>query len=141
MRGEIAAPFRTQACCALLVALSACMRPAAGQVMRLSSGDSVRVLGTGPAIVPNEKPGLLVDYNPFLSLDDTVALKREALALWSALRPRIDSLNPPFVVLRATTRKPQLIGYQSVRNYGFVLEKRPDGKWYFLHEPTPVDGQ
>ncbi len=126
-------------CCAMIAAFSGCGAPAAGQMMHLATGDSVRVLTTGPAIVPNQKPGLLVEYNPFLSLDDTSALRREALALWSVLRSRVDSLNPPFVVLRATTRQPQLIGYQSVRNYGFVLERRADGRWYFLHETTPVD--
>jgi len=88
--------------------------------------------------VPNERPGLQIEYNPYLSLDDTVALKREALALWSTLRPRIDSMNPPFVVLRATTRTPQVIGYQSVRNYGFVIERRADGKWYFLNAKEPI---
>jgi len=122
----------------MIAALSGCGAPA-GQTVQLATGDSVRLLATGPAIVPNQKPGLLVEYNPFLSLDDTTALRREALGLWSVLRPRVDSLNPPFVVLRATTRRPQLIGYQSVRNYGFVLERRADVRWYFLHESTPVD--
>ncbi len=130
--------FSPLGCCAMIAALSGCGAPA-GQTVQLATGDSVRLLATGPAIVPNQKPGLLVEYNPFLSLDDTAALRREALGLWSALRPRVDSLNPPFVVLRATTRRPQLIGYQSVRNYGFVLERRADGRWYFLHESTPVD--
>ncbi len=123
----------------LLPVWSACWLSAPrGEVIHLASGDSVRVLTTGPAIVPNERPGLQIEYNPYLSLDDTVALKREALALWSALRPRIDSMNPPFVVLRATTRTPQVIGYQSVRNYGFVIERRADGKWYFLNAKEPI---
>src|SRR5213592_3357250 len=66
----------------LLPVWSACwLNAPRGEVIHLASGDSVRVLTTGPAIVPNERPGLQIEYNTYISLDDTLALKREALAL------------------------------------------------------------
>jgi hypothetical protein len=116
------------------------LRAALGQeILRLDSSDSVLIIGTGPATVRNQATGLAIEYHPFHSMDDTLALRRQALALWRALRPRIDSLAPPFVVLRATTRNPSLTGYQPVRVYGFVIQKRADGKWYLLHDSVSVD--
>src|SRR5436190_21750350 len=96
----------------LLPVWSACwLNAPRGEVIHLASGDSVRVLTTVPAIVPNERPGLQIEYNRYISLDDTLALKREALALWCALRLRIYSMNPLLVVVRATILSTQLIGY------------------------------
>ena len=107
-------------------------------MVRFGSGDSLRILSSGPAYVPGEKPGLLIDYNAFVPLDDTLKLRQTALALWHILRSKIDSLNPPFVVLRATDRDPAITGYQQVHMYGTVIEKRHD-KWYLLHDSVTVD--
>ena len=106
--------------------------------MHFPSGDSISILGSGPAVVANRSTGILVDYNPYLSLNDTVALKREALELWSVLRPHVDSAAATFVVLRAIGRAPELVGYQTERAYGLLIEKRTDGKWYLLREGSPL---
>jgi len=111
------------------------VQPAAGQgLVRLASGDSVLVLGSAPARVPGSRGGLLIDFDPFVSRSDTIALRRKALELWSTLRWSDDSLTPVFVVLRAVDRDDWFKRLQRADGYGFVFEKRRDGKWYLQHD-------
>jgi hypothetical protein len=42
-------------------------------------------------------------------------------------------------VLQATNQTPEPhVGIWHVENYGFVLQRHPDGKWYFLHHTDPL---
>jgi hypothetical protein len=109
-------------------------------IVHLASGDSVAIISAGPAHVPNQPEGFQVRFYPYRPLDDTAQLRRQALELRSALRPQLDSTNAPFVVLQATNQTPEPhVGIWHAVNYGFVLEKRADGKWYFLHGTIPID--
>jgi len=108
--------------------------------VRLPAGDSILLVATGPIFDPNGDTGFMYEYHPYISLDDTVSLQKQALVLWNSVRPKAESLRAPFVVLRATTRFTEApVGQPKIiRNYGFVLEKRRDGLWYFLHDSIPV---
>jgi hypothetical protein len=109
-------------------------------IQHLPSGDSVAIIASGPASVPDKPPGLLVRFYPYSTLKDTNHLRELALQLWRDLQPRLDSLSIPWLVLQATDRTPgPRSGRWREKNYGFVLERRSDGKWYFLNQSVPLN--
>jgi len=110
------------------------------RIIRLASGDSVLFVATGPIFDPNGDTGLMYEYHPYISLDDPARLRPQVLELWETVRPKAESLRAPFVVLRATTRFTKLPVPQPaiIQNYGFVLQKRTDGLWYFLYDSIPI---
>ena len=112
-------------------------------IIRLASGDSVLFVATGPIFDPNGDTGLMYEYHPYISLDDPARLRPQVLELWESVRPKAESLRAPFVVLRATTRFTELPVPQPaiIHNYGFVLQKRAYGLWYFLYDSVPIPHQ
>ena len=107
--------------------------------LHLSATDSVRILATELVHVPGQPPGLLIDYAATNGLADTTSLKRRAIAILRAERPHLDSLHLVNVVVRAVGEASDSTSTLFHRNlYGFVLQLRTDGKWYFLRESTPV---
>ena len=115
--------------------------PAWGQAIRhLSADDSVAIIATGPAQVPNQPLGLLIRFYPYGSLEDTARLRRLAHELWHQMQRQVDSAGTSWVVLQATDQTPEPhVGYWKVRNYGFVVQKHTDGKWYLLHDTKPFE--
>ena len=108
-------------------------------VLHLAGGDSAELQSAGSVQVPNEPDGLMVTYHPFAKTTDTAYLKRTALAVFDAVRPHFTNGEPPWIVLRAANRtaaERNAGGHD--RFYGVVLEKHADGRWYPLHESTPV---
>ena len=130
----------------VLLASLACATPqneVAGRlsdtVIHLDNGDSVELQATVPAVVEGSPPGRMVIFHPFSDFSDTAQLRQTAIALFHYLQPGLDSAAPPFLVLRAANLPAaQRKGFYNIENYGFVLEHRPDGKWYFLHDSDPV---
>jgi hypothetical protein len=109
-------------------------------ILRLVSGDSVVFVATGPIFSPEGDTGMMYEYHPFISLDDTARLRLQALDLWKVVKPKAESLKAPFVVLRATTRFTEdrrVPQPDTIRNYGFVLERHIDGRWYLFKSVNP----
>lgn len=110
------------------------------RMIYVASGDSVLIVDSGPIYESETSVGYMFEYHPFAPLADTDQLRQLALDLWSQVRPKAESLKAPFVALRATTRlteRPTRQFDQSLA-YTFVLEKRPDGRWYFLNDSVPI---
>ena len=131
---------RVQVALDIVVAWGLLVAPGAAQrALHLPSGDSVIVIGSGPARVPDKPDGLLIKYHTFVAMTDTATLRREALEMWHHFFAKIDSLSLSWVVFQATTQTPPpFIGIERGQMYGFVLEKRGDGKWYFLDGTIPL---
>lgn len=124
-----------------LVLLAVCAsRPARAQAfLRLSASDSVRILATELVHVPGQPPGLSIDYAATSGLADTASLKQRAIAILRAERPRLDSLHLVNFVVRAVDKSSDSTTTLFHRKmYGFVLQHRTDGNWYFLRDPSPV---
>ena len=131
---------------AIASVLAACATPDTQVFGRLSSdtlhlfnGDSIELQGTQPAVIQGQPAGLMYFYYPFRDLTDSARLRKIALGVFIHFWADISSSQPPFVVLRAVnlpTARRQ--GFHNIVNYGFVIEHRPDGHWYFLHETDPV---
>jgi hypothetical protein len=134
-------PVRSSICATILigvgVAALAAQDPKTRAVQHLSSGDSIAVITSGPAIVPDRVPGLLVRFYPYCSLSDTNHLRDLALELWHELTPRLDSSGITWLVLQATDQTPgPHSGVFHVKNYGFVFERGADGVWQRLSNPS-----
>jgi hypothetical protein len=110
-------------------------RHATEPAVHLSTGDSVEIVGVGPAMIPNQPTGLLFTYHPFfVPNDDSARTIRVAKELWrSVVRPGLREPLPPFIVLQATSRRAgPILGVFTEVTYGVVLERRQDGKWLRL---------
>ena len=106
-------------------------------VVHLASGDSVELQASGPAVVADGAPGLLVTYFPFAGLADTVHVGRNAVELFAALRPSIGAA--PFVALRAVDVRAgarRRAGAYQMNTFGVVLE-RCGGGWCRGGAPIP----
>ena len=109
-------------------------------IVHLSPQDSVAIISTGPAQVPHQPLGLLVQFYPYSGLGDTLRLRHLAFGLWQQLRSHIDSAGTPWVVLQATDQTPgPHTGVWQVHNFGFVILKHDDGRWYQLHDTIPFE--
>src|SRR3989442_14620749 len=103
---------------------------AVGKVLRLPSGDSVEFVTTGPILFGDGTRGVVVQYHPFVPVEESPRLTSIATQLWRWLRPHIDSNPPPVVVLMATTgRAHSGPGVRLLHNFNHVIEHRADGNW------------
>ncbi len=107
--------------------------PARGTVLRFTSQDSVEFLSAGQMYLATGQPGFLIAFHPFVPIADTVKLRSLGGEIWRWLRPQLDS-TPTFVVLQASSLRANGPLVQKGEGRNLVLERRPDGKWYFLHE-------
>src|SRR2546427_101899 len=109
--------------------------PRADGMLRFASGDSVELITSGPIQLASGTTGLVLQYHPFVPVEESSQLKKIATQLWRWLRPKIDTNPPPFVVLTATTgRANPPPGLRKLQNYNYVVERRADGQWYFTKE-------
>ena len=133
--------MRSTTTLAMTLAFMASSRLATAQeVIHLPSGDTVAILAVTQIRAPNRPPGLLIRFYPYTSLADTIHLRKLALSLRQTLRPKIEATGVPWLVLQATDQTPgPHLGIIRGENYGFVLEKRSNGKWYFLDGSEPID--
>jgi len=124
----------------VLLAAAACATPQ-GEVfgrlqtdtLRLFNGDSVELQARLPAVVEGSPPGRMYMYYPFRDLSDTVRLRRIALGVFMKIWPEVESQPPAFLVMRAVNlATAQRKGRYNIVNYGFVIDRRADGHWYFL---------
>ena len=122
-----------------VVVLAICAsRPLGAQAfLHLSATDSVRILATELVHAPGQPPGLVIDYAATNGLADTALHKRRTIAILRAEGPHIDSLHLGNVVVRAVDKASDSTLFHR-KLYGFVLQLRTDGNWYFLRGSTPV---
>jgi len=130
----------------LAVLIAAPGRSVAGQKDSLAAGailhfgsDSVEFINAGPMYLATGEPGFLLAFHPFVPIEDTIKLRALAGAIWGWLRPQLDTSPRSFIVLQATSQRAHpAFGIQGGHGRNLVLEKRADGKWYFLKETKPA---
>jgi len=135
---KIAYSLRALLGLALVTAL--CFNHADAQTfLRVSATDSVRIIRTELVRVPGQAPGLLIDYASPGGLSDTLMLRQRAVEIFFAIKPRLDSLQLTALAVRAAANATDssAIGFHR-RLFGFVIERRSDARWYFLHDSVPV---
>jgi hypothetical protein len=112
--------------------------PTPGAILHFPSRDSVEFINAGPMYLATGQPGFIFAFHPFQALDDSTRLRALAGEIWRWLLPQLDS-TPSFVVLQATSlRAHPTLGVQAGHGRNLVLERRADGKWYFVDETRPA---
>jgi len=112
--------------------------PTPGAILRFPPRDSVEFINAGPMDLATGQPGFMFAFHPFQALDDSNRLRALAGEIWHWLRPQLDT-RPSFVVLQATSaRAHPTFGAQVAHGQNLVLERRADGKWYFVDETKPA---
>ena len=97
---------------------------------RLSTGDSVEILDITAVTLEDGRRGRLVEFHPFVSIRDTLRLRKIVIALWPVIKPRLGIEDIEFVAMRATTRRRGVVGVVTFDAYGFAAQRRRDGNWY-----------
>jgi len=109
------------------------------EVIRLESGDSVRILTSSGVALKDGRHGQLIEFYPFIGLEDTLRLKRVARELWPHVYSALDLTEIQFVALRATTRASNpTIGATTFKWYGVVAERDGNGRWRLAGDSLPL---
>ncbi|MDX6614159.1 MAG: hypothetical protein QOD75_3345 [Blastocatellia bacterium] len=100
---------------------------------KLPSGKEIKVNGIGKMDFPNSDPALVMNYLTDISIDDKVALRKEADEIWSGFQKDVENAKLKAGVIRATHVEGS--GFvKSGKGYGFVFVKRDDEKWHCLDD-------
>ncbi len=116
-----------------LLILCSCAGPGGNRpVMRLPSGDQVRVIKTGPIFGAGAKGiGVMFQYETDLKISDTTALRREAGEVFSMIQPDAERAHETSVIVSAL-EKPTGFIVKSSHGYNFVFQRQSDGSWRCL---------
>ena len=98
------------------------------QLVTLSSGRQLKVLGEARMNFPNSGPALMLRYQTDVPLTDTAALRTQAADIWRDYQPHADSTDVRGVILSANAA-PQGGFVSQNAGYNFVYEKGADGRW------------
>ena len=108
------------------------------RVVYLPDGDSVEWQNSLTAKVPDLPDGILVEFYPFRDMTDTVELRRQARAFFPIVHRELKDRNPAFFAFRAVSLpKSKRQGIYQLAHYGFVFERRADGRWYEARAAGP----
>jgi hypothetical protein len=103
------------------------------KLFKLPSGKEIKVTGMGKMEFPNSGPALIMNYLTDISIDDKVALRKEANEIWEEFQKDVENAYLKAGVIRAT--HVEGTGFvKSGKGYGFVFVKRDDGKWHCLED-------
>ncbi len=81
----------------------------------------------------------MFEYHPFQDLSDTARLRTIAVLLFRRMRPQLDQDDVPFAVFRASNLPAaKRHGFYNIEYYGFVIDRRASGAWYFDGETDSI---
>ena len=99
---------------------------------KLPSGKEINVTSIIRMDFPNSEPGLVMSYLTDISIDDKVALRKEVDEIWSLFKKDVEDAGLRTGIIRATHMEGTFV--KSGKGYGFVFQKRDDGKWHCLED-------
>jgi hypothetical protein len=119
----------------LLVLASGCSaaRPQESKLFTLPSGKQIKVTGISKMDFPKSDSALVMNYETGVSIDDTLALRKEVDEIWALFQKDVENAGLKAAIIRAI----HVEGSGLIKNgkrYGFVFEKREDGKWHCLDD-------
>jgi len=112
---------------------------------KLASGRAVRPIQVQRSSPEIDPPFLLLAYATSVDLDDTVALRKEAYAVWPRFLPIVRHAAVSKAVLQANgspfrVTLPFLAWIGRQRRFTFVLNKDPDGTWRVSGDTVALSG-
>jgi hypothetical protein len=105
----------------------------AGRLFTLPSGKQILVTGVGPRHFPSGETALVMACDTDISIDDTVALRKEVDEIWGLFRKDVEGAGLTNGVIRIVHPEGSGLITQS-KGYGFGFIKRPDGSWHCLQD-------
>jgi hypothetical protein len=99
----------------------------------LPSGKQIRILSVIPAYFPKGPPTLIMNCETDIRIEDKAALRKEVDEIWEIFRNDVESAHMTMAAIRISHN--EVPGFITAgEGYGFVYEKRADGKWYCLDD-------
>ena len=99
------------------------------KLLKLPSGKQIKVTGVGRMNFPNGDSALVMNYETDIPIEDMVALRKEVDEIWSVFQKDVDAAQLKTGIIRATHVEGS--GFvKTGKGYGFVFEKRDDGRWH-----------
>jgi hypothetical protein len=99
----------------------------------LPSGKQIRILSVIPAHFPQGPPTLIMNCETDIPIEEMAALRKEVDEIWEIFRTDVESAHMTMAAIRMTHNEGT--GWITTgKGYGFVYEKRADGKWHCLDD-------
>ena len=96
---------------------------------KLSSGKVIKVSGEGKTNFSNGGTALVLNYETDIPISDSEKLGKEIDEIWVDFQNEAEQAQVNSCVIRATHYEGNSM-MRSGSGYGFIFEKRADGKWY-----------
>jgi hypothetical protein len=103
-------------------------KPAGARTLRLPSGKQIEVLGVRTLAFTKGPSALMFSYRTDISIDDKLALQREADEIWPLVRPDVERAGLTAAVISANEKATGGL-VKNNRGFNFLFEKAPDGSW------------
>jgi hypothetical protein len=100
-----------------------------GRILTLPSGKQIVVTGVGPVYFPSGETALVMACDTDISIDDSVALRKEADEIWGLFKKDVERAALTNGVIRMVHPEGSGLITHS-KGYGFVFVKRADGLWH-----------
>ena len=105
---------------------------------KLPSGKEIKVTSIGKLTVGNGDTGLVMNYLTDIPIENMKELRKEVDEIWEVFQKDVEKAQVKFGVIRATHITGGTIVKEG-KGYGFVFEKRDDGKWHSLEDDKAED--
>lgn len=114
---------------AFVIALAACgAHEPTHQLVTLTSGKQVKVLGVGKMWFANDTPALMLKYQTDISPDDKASLGKEVDEIWASFRADVEKAQLTNGIVSANEKPTGFIVTKS-RAHNFVFRRGADGQW------------
>jgi hypothetical protein len=106
------------------------------QLITLSSGNQIKILGTAKQIFAKGKPAFLIRFETYVKIDDVPALKKEAEEIWPLFQKVVEKEGYEGAILSANEPPKGTTGgffsFSNKRSYNFAFEKSESGAWKMI---------
>jgi len=103
------------------------------KLFKLPSGKQIKVNGVGRMDFPNGDSALVMNYVTDIPIEDMVALRKEVDEIWGVFQKDVEAAQLKTGIIRATHVEGSGL-VKTGKGYGFVFEKRDDGRWHSLED-------
>jgi hypothetical protein len=107
--------------------------PPQAPLYTLPSGKQIRITGVGPGYFSSGPPALIMNCETDISIDDKAELRKEVDEIWEIFRKDVENAHMTIGVIRMVHNESTGI-VTHAKGYGFVFEKRADGRWRCLDD-------
>jgi hypothetical protein len=120
--------------CVLGIVLSAYFAMPPARLYTLPSGKQILITSVLRMHFSSGPPALVMNCETDIAIDDMPTLRKEADEIWNIFSNDVEGAGMTMGVIRMTHNDPGDGWIKHGKGYGFVFEKRADGKWHCLDD-------